>query len=87
MYREYDMLNKYTVECAVYSSGASRLPMCILRYDTIREQLFVQRFAASNLRIWAEVQHFLTFLENPHWRDTVKHTQYRNGNLFESSDY
>lgn len=87
MYREYEMLNKYTLECAVYSSGASRLPMCILRYDTIREQLFVQRFAASNLRIVNEVQHLLSFLDDPHWRDTVKHVQYRNGNLFESSDY
>lgn len=87
MFREYVMLNKYTVECAVYSGGASRLPVCILRYDTIREQLFVQRFSASNLRLHYEVLHLLNFLENPHWRNTVKHTQYRNGTLFESSDH
>lgn len=83
MYREYDMINKFTVECTVYSGSLSRLPMCILRYDLIREHLFVQRLTASNLRIITEVQHFLNFLEEPHWRDTVKHSQYRYGNLFE----
>lgn len=80
------MLNKYTVECTVYGKAASRLPLCILRYDLIREQLFVQRFLASDLRITAEVQSFLNFLESPHWRDTVKHSQHRHGRLFESDN-
>ena len=86
MYREYDMLNKYTVECTVYCKAVSRMPLCILRYDLLLEQLFVERFLASNLRIITEVQYFLGFLETPHWRDTVKHSQYRYGSLFESDN-
>lgn len=88
MYREYHLIGRNIVVCDVFSSGLARLPICSLRYDTVNEQLFVQRHVASDLRLWNEVRDFLVFLDSPHWRDAVKHSVKVSsyGDLFASID-